>query len=850
MGPEPRDWSLVYEGYRPEQEGLREALCTLGNGYFATRGAAPDSTDDGTHYPGTYLAGGFNRLVSEVAGRKVENEDLVNMPNWLALTFRIDDGPWFRIDEVEILSFRQELDLRRGVLNRHVRFRDSEGRTTRWNERRIVSMADAHLAGLSVELTAEDWSGRLTVRSGLDGSVINNGVARYRDLASHHLEILELDHLGADALFLRCRTNQSLIQVALAARTRLYSDGNEVEAACQTQVLENRVWHEMTCTVEQGSSVTAEKIVALHTSRDLAISEAGLEAKRTLGHAGRFDALLDAHAIAWRHLWNDCDIDLKDGAAEDTELKLRVHIFHLLQTASPHSIDLDVGIPARGWHGEAYRGHVFWDELFIFPFLSLRIPTLTRALLRYRYRRLGEARRAAREAGYEGAMFPWQSGSNGREETQHLHLNPESGRWNPDNTHRQRHINSAIAYNVWQYHQATDDHEFLYAYGAELFLEIARFWASIATYNAEIDRYEIKGVMGPDEFHTTYPGTDPEAEGGLDNNAYTNVMASWVLTRALDVLDLLPKAHCIQLCERIGLDLSETERWYEISRKLRVPFHDDGIISQFEGYEELEEFDWEGYRKKHGDIHRLDRILEAENDDVNRYKASKQADVLMLFYLFSADELYLIFERLGYPFAPASIPKNIDYYLARTSHGSTLSGVAHSWVLARSDRPRSWRNFQRALDSDILDVQGGTTPEGIHVGAMAGTIDLIQRCYIGIEMRANALHFDPALPDNLHHIKVQLRYRRQVLDIEVNHDTLRIGSRSFTSTPIKVAYRGVYRDLAPGEVCQFRLLRPEERDRDENRTMRAAKEAGHEDASRTGITGQKAGETLDADRHS
>ena len=162
-----------------------------------------------------------------------------------------------------------------------------------------------------------------------------------------------------------------------------------------------------------------------------------------------------------------------------TELKLRVHIFHCLQTASPHSIDLDVGIPARGWHGEAYRGHIFWDELFIFPFLSLRLPTLTRALLSYRYRRLPEAKRAAREEGFEGAMFPWQSGSNGREETQKLHLNPESGRWNPDNTHRQRHINAAIAFNIWQYYEATDDYEFLTAFGAEMFLEIARFWASI-----------------------------------------------------------------------------------------------------------------------------------------------------------------------------------------------------------------------------------------------------------------------------------------------------------------------------------------------------------------------------------
>lgn len=815
MADDTSAWVLTYEGFDPQKEGLREALCTLGNGYFATRGAAPDVRDDGVHYPGTYLAGGYNRLESEVSGRTIRNEDLVNMPNWLPLTFRIEGGPWFRLDQVEILHYRQELDLRHGQLRRDIRFRDGEGRVTRWEERRIVGMANPHLAGLDVSLTAENWSGVATFRSEIDGSVINNGVARYRQLASRHLDILDLGHLGDDSMFLHCRTNQSLIQVAMAARTRLLGRDGVIDARYENGKSESRVWQDISCTVDQGDRITAEKILALHDSRDWAIAEAGLEARRTLATVDDFESLRQAHEIAWRHLWEDCDIALTDGVAAATELKLRLHIFHILQTASPHSIDLDAGIPARGWHGEAYRGHIFWDELFVFPFLSLRLPTLTRALLRYRYRRMEEARRAAKAEGYEGAMFPWQSGSNGEEETQHLHLNPQSGRWLPDDTHRQRHINAAIAFNIWQYHQATDDHEFLYTFGAEMFLEIARFWVSMATYNSDIDRYEIKGVMGPDEYHTAYPDADPE-HGGLDNNAYTNVMVSWILTRVEDIIAELPQSQARRICERIGLHRDDLDKWYEISRKLRVPFHADGVISQFEGYEQLQEFDWEGYAKKYDDIHRLDRILEAEGDDVNRYKASKQADVLMLFYLFSADELYLIFERLGYRFPPSTIRKTIDYYLARTSHGSTLSGVAHSWVLARADRPRSWRLFQWALDSDFSDLQGGTTPEGIHVGAMAGTIDLVQRCYVGIEMRGNALHFDPALPEDLHRIKVRLRYRRQVLEVDVDHDKLRIASRSFSSNAIRIAYRGHYRDLAPGETCDFRLIKPEERDRDEN----------------------------------
>jgi alpha,alpha-trehalase len=369
-------------------------------------------------------------------------------------------------------------------------------------------------------------------------------------------------------------------------------------------------------------------------------------------------------------------------------------------------------------------------------------------------------------------------------------------------------INAAIAYNVWHYYQVSEDHDFLFSYGAELFLEIARFWVSMASYDEQDDRYDICGVMGPDEFHTGYPDRDPADEGGLDNNAYTNLMAAWTLMRALDVLAILPDERRRRLCETIGLGQKEINAFDEVSRNLRITFHDDGIISQFQGYNALEELDWQGLRARHEDIHRLDRLLEADGDTPNRYKASKQADALMLFYLFSSDELAQMFERLGYGFAREMIPRNIDYYLERTSHGSTLSWVVHSWVLARANRSRSWQMFREALRSDIADTQGGTTREGIHLGAMAGTVDLVQRCYTGIETRGNVLHIDPCLPSELKRLRTQVRYRRHILDLEIDQEILRVSSRPFTAAPVTIAYRGHFRDISPGQSHTFRLVRP------------------------------------------
>ncbi|MET8384697.1 glycoside hydrolase family 65 protein [Streptosporangium canum] len=705
-------WLLTYDGFDPAQEGLREALTTLGNGYFATRGATPESHADEVHYPGTYVAGCYDRLISQVAGHSVENEDLVNAPNWLPLTFRADRGDWFAPGSAEFLADRRTLDMRQGVLTRLLRTRDSGGRITRLEQHRLVSMDDPHLAALTMTIVPENWSGSLEIRSSLDGRVTNAGVARYRGLADRHLVPIR-GHAAHSVIELLTRTATSRVEIALAARTTLAGGrcrtGVEEGASGDDQaVQEGWVSDERAVEVEAGEGVTVEKVVALYTSRDRAVAGSAAAARTAVVRAGGFSSLLKRHARAWDRLWQRAHV-----TAEDAEVQqiLNLYLFHLLQTASPHVAELDAGLPARGLHGEAYRGHVFWDDLFAFPFLAPRFPDITQALLRYRWRRLPEARWAARAAGHTGAMFPWQSGSDGREETPRLHLNPRSGRWLPDRSHLQRHVGLAVAYNVWQHYRATKDTAFLAGFGGELLLEVARFFASIAT--CEQGRYAIRGVMGPDEYHDGYPG---RAEPGLDNNAYTNIMTAWLMRRVLDMIDLVGAE---------GVSRQEIDLFTGMSRRMRVDFH-DGVISQFEGYAALEELDWAAYREKYTDIRRLDRILEAEGDTPNRYKVSKQADVLMPLHLLGEEGAGEILTGLGYEWNAEMAARTVDYYLARTCHGSTLSAVVHAGVLARLHPGASHPFLVEALNNDVKDLQGGTTAEGIHLGAMAGVVCLFE----------------------------------------------------------------------------------------------------------------------------
>ena len=767
-GIEEDNWKLAYYDYDPSKEKSREALLTVGNGFFGTRGAMEETNAGKTNYPGTYIAGLYNRLVTRVAGRDVENEDFVNVSNWLPLTFQVDGGTWFDPNDAAIEEISRTMDFRNGLLTRAMIVTDKQGRKTKIVSYRLASMADMHVAVLKYQVTPLNYSANIRFKSALEGKHKNAGVERYNSLNQQHLEPVEQGGTG-NVSFLKVRTTQSKIEIVEAARLQLRVDGidkdTDFEITTDVSIVETFFGTE----AHEGQTLEVEKAVQINTSQ---FGETDL-LRQTLWNvenSASFDELLRDSAEAWKNIWQEADVRVKDDRI--SQKLLRMHIYHLMVSASPHNVKLDAGVTARGLHGEAYRGHIFWDELFILPFYNIHFPDIAKSLLMYRYRRLDKAREYARQHGYNGAMFPWQSGSDGREETQVLHLNPVTGEWGPDHSSLQRHVSLAVAYNVWQYYNATSDTEFLKQYGAEMYFEICRFWASIAKYDPGTGRYSIEGVMGPDEFHEMYPGAE---KGGLKDNAYTNMMVSWMFGMVPEILKAIGEKDGKKVFEKIGLQQEEIEKWADIRKKLRLVISEDGIISQYDGYFDLKELDWDYYREKYGNIYRMDRLLKAEGKSADEYKVAKQADALMTFYNLDKEEVDRILSEMGYHLPEDYLEKNLKYYLARTSHGSTLSRIVHAQLAEMiGDEKLSWELYFDALTSDYNDIQGGTTAEGIHAGVMAGTVMIAVSTYAGVDIRGDVLKVSPHLPERWKEMNFGLRFKGVRFEFEVTGDAVKI----------------------------------------------------------------------------
>lgn len=776
-------WSLEYNDYDPKKEKSRESLLTVGNGYFGTRGALEETSASDTNYPGTYIAGLYNRLISKVADRDIENEDFVNIPNWLAVNFKINNEEWFDINTAKIISINRSLNFANACLSKTLVVEDNKGRQTKICSSRIASMASPHLAAIEYKITPLNYSGEIEIKSEIDGNTINDGVARYRDLNHKHLKTL---NQGTDdkIAWLLVKTNQSEIEIAQATKHSVLKNEKPIDIAGSNKAVSGKISFEFKSTLAQNENLTVEKIVCIFTSKKDDVKNPLEKCKSEIALAGSFNTILKESELAWNKIWNVIDIQI-DGDPK-SQMLIRLHLYHLMVAASPHNKNIDAGIAARGLHGEAYRGHIFWDELYILPVYNLFFPEVAKSILNYRFRRIDKARAYATEHGYKGAMFPWQSGSDGREETQTVHLNPISGKWGDDYSSLQRHISIAIAYNTWYYFQVTNDLDFMGNGGAEMFFEICRFWASKSKKDESSGQYSISKVMGPDEFHEEHKKSP---DGGLKDNAYTNIMVAWLFAKAAEILDKLSEKSKNEITSKIHLSKDEIKSWKTIAKNLNIPVSDEGIIEQFDGYFELKELDWDAYRKKYKNIYRLDRILKAEGKSPDDYKLAKQADTLMTFYNIDEEDVTGILKNTDNDIPEDYLKKNYEYYLNRTSHGSTLSRVVHAYLANLfGNKEEGNKLYFEALQSDFTDIQGGTTAEGIHAGVMGGTVLMAITTFAGVNLKTKYLKINPSLPKNWNSLKFNFWYKTNQYIIDLSHKQLKIEVKSEISKAVEIEF--------------------------------------------------------------
>ena len=636
-------------------------------------------------------------------------------------------------------------------------------------------MENPHEYAISYTIKPLNFSKKITIISEIDAQIVNYGVERYRSLSSNHLNYISQEVIGTLSTLV-AETNQSKIKIAQSADLKLVNG-----AALNTENLisEGRTTTKITIEAKENELYTVEKIVAVFTT--LETKGNVVEKSKELASKERTfeNVKLDAN-IGWAKLWDKVDIKVSGDML--SQKLMRIHSFHLLVSGSPNNNNLDASITARGLHGEAYRGHIFWDEIFILPFYDVHFPATAKQILMYRYKRLDAARVYAKENGYEGAMFPWQSGSDGSEETQTVHLNPISGEWGDDYSCFQRHVSLAVAYNVWQYVNVTGDTTFMEQYGAEMILEVARFWSSKATKNETTGRYTIDKVMGPDEFHEAYPGTH---QGGLRNNAYTNMMVVWLFEQVPVILEELG-SKALEIRNKVNFSDAELQKLEDVKHKLSLEIDKDGIIAQYEGYFELKELDWNYFREKYGNVYRMDRLLKAEGKSADDYKVAKQADTLMTFYNLNKEKIDEILTDLDYTLPENYLEKNLEYYLARTSHGSTLSRVVHAQLAQMVNNEKlSWELFLDAVGSDYNDIQGGTTAEGIHTGVMAATLVVALSTYAGIDLREKLLVVNPHMPKAWNDIEFKMSFKGVEFKFEISHSAVKVIADKATEIVVK-----------------------------------------------------------------
>ena len=743
MSPELKydEWLIVEESFIPENNRASESIFSIGNGKMGQRANFEESYS-GDSLQGSYIAGIYYPDKTRVGWWKNGYPEyfakVLNSANWIGIDIKVNKQT-LDLSKCIVREFRRVLNMKEGYLQRTFKAELQNGNLIEVESKRFLSIVDTRIGAIKYSIKAANFKGKLELTPYIDLDISNED-SNYGEKFWKEESKIVLENEG----YLLGKTKKLDFYVCSGMKFNI--EKNSIPISNQVIKIEEQKYIANSCEVEveQNDTVIIYKYAANLSTQDYELADLIEETKKAVHGAQKlgFAQLLNEQANAWEQKWEESDIIIKGDVS--AQQAIRFNIFQLNQTYTGEDERLNIG--PKGFTGEKYGGSTYWDtEAFALPFyLSTASPKVSRNLLLYRYKHLGKAIENAEKLGFVNgaALYPMVT-MNGEE----CH-----NEW--EITFEEIHRNGAIAYAIFNYIRHTGDESYLSDYGLEVLIGISRFWSQRATLSPIKGKYVILGVTGPNEY-----------ENNVNNNWYTNIIASWTLEYSLESLKKVESSSpekLKKLINRLDFDLNEeTNKWKDIVQNMYYPVSEDyGIFLQQDGYLDKENILVQ-------DINPLERPLNQNWswDRILRSPFIKQADVLQGIYFF--EEKYKL----------DTIRKNFYYYEPRTVHESSLSACIHAIIAAKiGDIETAYNMYLRTARLD-LDDYNREVEEGLHITSMAGTWLAIVEGFGGLRVRNGNILINPVIPDKWDSYSFNIRFRGNQLNFTVNHKTFDVTNK-------------------------------------------------------------------------
>ncbi len=768
------EWRLIEKRFSLDDVGVTETLFTLGNGYLGLRGNHPEGGH--AHEHGTFINGFHEtfpiRHAEQAYGFAEVGQTIINAPDAKVMRVYVDDEP-LDFDTADIREYERVLDMRRGVLTRHLRWVTPAGKDVQIDVDRLVSFDEKHLAVMRLTVTVLNSDAPVTIACQLvnrqDGEDVYGGTApgtqragfdprKAEKIAERVLAPQEYWQDGGRTA-LSYRVTESGMTIAVVA-DHLIDTENEYSA--RTSVEPDIAKNVFRVQAKAGVPVTVTKLVSYHTSRGVPTRELVDRGRRTLDRvaAEGVQSAYDRQAEWLDGFWRRSDVVI-EGHAE-LQQATRWCLFQLAQAAARAD---GLGVPAKGVSGSGYSGHYFWDtEIYVLPFLTYTTPQWARNALRMRYLMLPAARRRAAQLNEAGALFPWRTISG-----------EEASAYYAAGT-AQYHINADVSFALGKYVRATGDDDFLYREGVDIAVETARLWATLGFWRYNEDGqpevFHIHGVTGPDEYTTV-----------VNDNLFTNVMARFNLRFAARVVremaEAAPEDYAL-MAKRLDLDPAEPDAWDAAAEAMHIPYSEGlGIHPQDEVFLEREVWDLESTPPEQRPL-----LLHFHPLVIYRYQVLKQADVVLALYL------------QGNHFTDEEKLADFEYYDPLTTGDSTLSAVVQAILAAEVGyQDLALLYFAQSIFVDLGDLHHNAA-DGVHVASAGGVWTALVAGFGGMRDHYGELSFDPRLPEAWPSLSYTLHWRGTELKVRITRDAMTVDAAG--GGPVSFSVRGASVTVEPG----------------------------------------------------